>query len=125
MTEEDRLSPEVRAVATVVIVGAIMSILDTTIVNVALETLARELKSPLSTIQWVSTGYMLALAIVIPLTGWMSAMVECRSRRSVASATLTIVVSRIDMIEPTMTTALTRHTWAPMRSLTIPRGRCV
>jgi EmrB/QacA subfamily drug resistance transporter len=55
-----------------VTVGVIMSILDTTIVNVALETLSRELKSPLSTIQWVSTGYMLALAIVIPLTGWMS-----------------------------------------------------
>ena len=49
-----------------------MSILDTTIVNVALETLSRELHAPLSTIQWVSTGYMLALAIVIPLTGWMS-----------------------------------------------------
>src|SRR5215208_6895894 len=49
-----------------------MSILDTTIVNVALETLSRELDSPLSTIQWVSTGYLLALAIVIPLTGWLS-----------------------------------------------------
>jgi EmrB/QacA subfamily drug resistance transporter len=70
MTDEGRLSPEVRAVAIVVIVGAIMSILDTTIVNVALDTLARELHAPLSTIQWVSTGYLLALATVIPLTGW-------------------------------------------------------
>jgi EmrB/QacA subfamily drug resistance transporter len=60
----------VRTVAVVVIVGAIMSILDTTIVNVALETLARDLHSPLSTIQWVSTGYLLSLATVIPLTGW-------------------------------------------------------
>ena len=49
-----------------------MSILDTTIVNVALETLSRELDAPLSTIQWVSTGYLLALATVIPLTGWMT-----------------------------------------------------
>src|SRR3954469_21070611 len=49
-----------------------MSILDTTIVNVALQTLSRELHAPLSTIQWVSTGYMLALAAVIPLTGWTS-----------------------------------------------------
>ena len=31
---------------------------------------AREFHAPLSTIQWVSTGYMLALATVIPLTGW-------------------------------------------------------
>jgi EmrB/QacA subfamily drug resistance transporter len=55
-----------------VIVGVVMSILDTTIVNVALETLSRELNAPLATIQWVSTGYLLALAIVIPLTGWLS-----------------------------------------------------
>ena len=54
------------------ILGVIMSILDTTIVNVALETLSRELDAPLSTIQWVSTGYLLALATVIPLTGWMT-----------------------------------------------------
>ena len=69
---DDKLPREVWIVSGVVITGVIMSILDTTIVNVALETLARELHAPLSTIQWVSTGYMLALAVVIPLTGWMS-----------------------------------------------------
>src|SRR6187200_1839759 len=70
MNEDGRLEPEVRAVAIVVIVGAIMSILDTTIVNVALESLSRDLDAPLSTIQWVATGYLLALATVIPVTGW-------------------------------------------------------
>ncbi len=70
MSDTGKLTPEVRAVAAVVIVGAIMSILDTTIVNVALESLSRELHAPLSTIQWVTTGYLLALATVIPLTGW-------------------------------------------------------
>jgi EmrB/QacA subfamily drug resistance transporter len=66
------LGREVWVVAAVVIVGVIMSILDTTIVNVALETLSRELDAPLSTIQWVSTGYLLSLASVIPLAGWMA-----------------------------------------------------
>src|SRR5436190_2245930 len=47
-----------------------MSILDTTIVNVAIATLQRELGSTVSEIQWVVTGYMLALAAVIPITGW-------------------------------------------------------
>src|SRR3954453_4096908 len=70
--DEEPLSREVWIVAAVVIVGVIMSILDTTIVNVALETLSRELDAPLKTIQWVSTGSLLALATVIPLTGWMS-----------------------------------------------------
>src|SRR3954449_12233212 len=70
--KDEPLSREVWLVASVVIVGVIMSILDTTIVNVALETLSRELHAPLSTIQWVSTGYLLSLALVIPLTGWLS-----------------------------------------------------
>src|SRR5215213_10089306 len=70
--QDEPLGREVWIVASVVIVGVIMSILDTTIVNVALETLSRELDAPLNTIQWVSTGYLLALAIVIPLTGWAS-----------------------------------------------------
>ncbi|RKQ86546.1 EmrB/QacA subfamily drug resistance transporter [Solirubrobacter pauli] len=56
--------------ASVVVLGTIMSILDTTIVNVAIETLARDLDASLTAIQWVSTGYLLALATVIPLTGW-------------------------------------------------------
>src|SRR3954463_11702711 len=49
-----------------------MSILDATIVNVALQTLRQDLGVSLSTIQWVSTAYLLALSAVIPLTGWMA-----------------------------------------------------
>ena len=66
------LDRETLTVAGVVILGVIMSILDTTIVNVALDALSRDLKSPLGTIQWVATGYLLALAMVIPVAGWMS-----------------------------------------------------
>src|SRR3954453_3924341 len=69
---DEPLGREVWILAAVVVVGVIMSILDTTIVNVALETLSRELDAPLSTIQWVSTGYLLSLASVIPLAGWMA-----------------------------------------------------
>jgi MFS family permease len=55
-----------------VVIGAFMSILDTTIVNVGLARLSRELHSLLHTIQWVATGYLVARAVVIPLTGWAS-----------------------------------------------------
>jgi EmrB/QacA subfamily drug resistance transporter len=64
------LDPALKRLAVVIVLGAIMSILDTTIVNVAIATLARDFKAPISTVQWVSTGYLLALAITIPLTGW-------------------------------------------------------
>lgn len=71
-TAAQPLGREVISVAIVVVLGAVMSVLDTTIVNVALETLARDLDSPLADIQWIVTGYLLALAAVIPITGWAS-----------------------------------------------------
>src|SRR4051812_2332264 len=68
----DRIEPWVWRVAGIVILGSIMSILDTTIVNVALDRLATELDSSIAQIQWVVTGYLLALAAVIPVSGWVS-----------------------------------------------------
>jgi EmrB/QacA subfamily drug resistance transporter len=65
----DRATLVVAGVATL---GLIMAVLDTTIVNVALDTVSRDLHAPLSTIQWVSTGYLLSLAVVIPLSGWVT-----------------------------------------------------
>ncbi|SEH10421.1 DHA2 family efflux MFS transporter permease subunit [Thermoleophilum album] len=68
----DHVDRRLLALASVVVVGAFMSILDTTIVNVAIRTLAEEFSSPLTTIQWVATAYTLALATVIPISGWAS-----------------------------------------------------
>lgn len=67
---DDKLGPEVLKVCAVVVLGTIMAILDTTIVAVALPTLAKDFHTTINTIQWVTTGYLLALAIVIPLSGW-------------------------------------------------------
>ena len=47
-----------------------MTNVDTTVVNVALETLARDFGAAVTSVQWVATGYLLALAVVIPLSGW-------------------------------------------------------
>ena len=70
MTDDGRIDNYVWRVSAVVIIGSIMSILDTTIVNVALDTLGRDLHATITDIQWVVTGYMLSLAAVIPVTGW-------------------------------------------------------
>jgi EmrB/QacA subfamily drug resistance transporter len=67
---DDRIDRYVWRISFVVIIGSIMSILDTTIVNVALDTLHRELHATIADIQWVVTGYLLSLAAVIPVTGW-------------------------------------------------------
>ena len=58
--------------AAVVLIGAVMTILDQTVVNVALPTLEKDFSASLTDIQWVVTGYSLALAAVIPMSGWLS-----------------------------------------------------
>src|SRR4051812_48771533 len=59
-------------VAGVATLGLVMAVLGTTIVNVALDKLSSDLHASLGTIQWVSTGYLLSLAVVIPLSGWVT-----------------------------------------------------
>ena len=66
----DRLSREILVLAAVVILGTIMTVLDLTVVNVAIPTLGSDLGAPIPAIQWVLTGYMLAFATMIPVTGW-------------------------------------------------------
>jgi EmrB/QacA subfamily drug resistance transporter len=61
---------DLRTIALVVALGAIMTVIDATIVNVAVHVLGRELGTSLGTIQWVLTGYLLALSTTIPVTGW-------------------------------------------------------
>ena len=68
--QPEGLDRETLIVAGVVMLGAVMSILDTTVVNVAIDHLAVAFHSSLTEIQWVITGYTLALATVIPVSGW-------------------------------------------------------
>ena len=67
---QDRIDPKVLKTSLILIVGFIAVIFDTTIVSVALHTLATRLHAPVSTIQWVTTGYLLALGIAVPLSTW-------------------------------------------------------
>lgn len=66
----DKLDKGVLKVAGVVVIGAIMSILDVTVVTVALPTFITEFETTYAIAAWTMTGYTLALATVIPLTGW-------------------------------------------------------
>ena len=61
--------------ALVLIAGGMAVIFDGTIVSIALHTLAADLNVPVSTIQWVTTGYLLALGVTIPVVGWAQARI--------------------------------------------------
>jgi predicted MFS family arabinose efflux permease len=67
---ETKLPPKVRNALLALIVGGIVAILDSTMVTLALHTLVNTLHSSDGTIQWVTTGYLMAMAVAIPTTGW-------------------------------------------------------
>jgi len=67
---DDRVDPKVLKTALILVVGALAVVFDTTIVGVALQRLATDLRVPVSTIQWVTTGYLLALGVAVPLSIW-------------------------------------------------------
>jgi len=68
--DDGKLDKRVMIVAGVVVLGAIMSILDITVVAVAQRTFQDIFGKTQAQVAWTSTGYTLALATVIPLTGW-------------------------------------------------------
>ena len=68
---QDRLHPGVWRVAAVVFVGPFMTQLDSTVVNVSLASIHQSLHSPIATAQWIISAYLLALALMLPLSGWL------------------------------------------------------
>jgi len=57
--------------AIALVVGAMAPLFDSTIVSVALHALSRDLHASVDTIQWVSTGYLLAMGVTVPVIGWL------------------------------------------------------
>src|SRR5262249_60999445 len=92
--DSDKITGEILKIAGVVVLGAIMSILDITVVYVALPTFQTTFGSaghplPYSTVAWTVTGYTLALATVIPVTGWAADRFGTKRRYATAIAPLT------------------------------------
>ena len=67
---DEGFSKQVWLTAGVVVLGAIMSILDVTVVSVAQQKFQAQFNATAAQTAWTMTGYTLALAAVIPLTGW-------------------------------------------------------
>ncbi|MFC4116899.1 DHA2 family efflux MFS transporter permease subunit [Nonomuraea zeae] len=76
---QDSIPAGLLKLAGAIMLGSIVMQLDATMVNVAFNTLLHEFHSTLPKIQWIGTGYMLAMALTIPATGW--AVARFGSRR--------------------------------------------
>jgi EmrB/QacA subfamily drug resistance transporter len=69
---DERISPALWGMASILTLGGFLSMFTSTVVNIALGTIATELRTPLGTAQWIATGYLLALAAMVPVSGWAS-----------------------------------------------------
>jgi EmrB/QacA subfamily drug resistance transporter len=70
-SSSDGLDPRVWRVAAVVFLGPFMTGLDSTVVTVSLSTIRQELHSSIASAHWIISGYLLALALMLPLNGWL------------------------------------------------------
>lgn len=77
-------------ITAVAVLGSFLCNLDATIINVSLATLATDLHTTLSTIQWVTSGYLLALALVLPLNGWLVDRIGAKRLYVVCFTTFTL-----------------------------------
>ncbi|WP_369385963.1 MFS transporter [Lacticaseibacillus manihotivorans] len=68
----DALPKSVINQAWIIVLGAIAPMLDSTMVNIALDHLAKAFNTGLNTVQWVVTGYLLAMVVAVPFTGWLN-----------------------------------------------------
>src|ERR1041385_1785616 len=75
------------------ITAAILEVLDTTIVNVALPQMAGNLGATVQEIGWVSTGYILSNVVVLPMTAWLSS--RFGRRRYLAGSIILFLVASL------------------------------
>src|SRR6202045_4344153 len=127
--EADRLGPDVWKIIAVTVAGAFMTQLSTTMVNVSLSSLGAELHASLSAIQWVTSGYLLALALMLPLTGWLVERVGakalylwCFSAFTLSSALCGIAWSANALIAFRILQGMSGGLMAPMTQMMIARA---
>jgi MFS transporter, DHA2 family, multidrug resistance protein len=80
----------VALITVTVMLGLIMAIIDSTIVNVAISTIGGNLGATVDEVAWVATGYILANVVVMPLNGWLTALLGRKRFYATSLALFTI-----------------------------------
>ena len=84
------IDPTVWKVALVAVIGPFMTQLDSTVVNVSLSTISHTLDSSIATAQWIVSGYLLAMALMLPLNGWLVDRVGAKRLYIIGFSTFTL-----------------------------------
>ena len=93
------INPWVIAIA--VMLSTFMEVLDTTVVNVSLPHIAGSLSATVDEATWTLTSYLVANAIILPLTGWLSNFF-CRKRMLMLSVTGFTIASFLCGLAPSL-----------------------
>jgi EmrB/QacA subfamily drug resistance transporter len=127
--ESSGLDPLVWKITTVAVLGSFLSQLDATVVNVSLSSLAVDLHSSLTAIQWVTSGYLLALALMLPLNGWLverigakSLYLWCFSAFTLSSALCGLAWSANSLIAFRILQGMSGGLMAPMAQMMMARA---
>jgi EmrB/QacA subfamily drug resistance transporter len=75
---KEKLDRLVMKTAIVLLIGALAPLFDSTMVNVSIHTIAFDMKTTYSVVQWIITGYVLAMGLVIPISGWATKRFGCK-----------------------------------------------
>ena len=128
-SKSEGLDPLVWKITTVAVLGSFLSQLDATIVNVSLSSLAVDLHSSLTAIQWVTSGYLLALALMLPLNGWLverigakSLYLWCFSTFTLSSALCGMAWSASSLIAFRILQGMSGGLMAPMAQMMMARA---
>jgi EmrB/QacA subfamily drug resistance transporter len=124
----DQLDRRLWKIVLVAALGSFLAQLDATVVNVSLASLATDLHSTLPVIQWVTSGYLLALALMLPLNGWLverigakRLYVVCFSAFTAASVLCALSWSANSLIAFRVLQGMSGGLMAPMAQLVIAR----
>jgi EmrB/QacA subfamily drug resistance transporter len=128
-SESGGLDPLVWKITAVAVLGSFLAQLDATIVNVSLSSLAVDLHSSLTAIQWVTSGYLLALALMLPLNGWLverigakSLYLWCFSAFTLSSALCGLAWSANSLIAFRILQGMSGGLMAPMTQMMMARA---
>ncbi len=124
----ERLDPSVWRICAVAMLGGLLAQLDATIVNVSLSSLAGVMRTSLSTIQWVTSAYLLALTLALPLSGWLvdrlgakRVYLGCFAAFTLTSALCGLAWSAGSLIAFRVLQGVSGGLLAPMAQMTIAR----
>ncbi|MEV7773407.1 MDR family MFS transporter [Kitasatospora sp. NPDC086791] len=92
--EPASIPPGLWKMGAVLALGPVLALLDTTIVNVGIDAVGRDLHSSIAAVQWVATGYLLAISLTMPLSGWAAGRFGAR-RAWLASVVLFVLGSAL------------------------------